>query len=54
MGFTTSTHYITIYIYVYKPTGETIYLLRQVDDLAIASYNEYIAKDIYNQIWDAL
>ena len=54
MGFTTTTHDRTIYKAVYKHTGETIYLLRQVDDFAIACSNESVANDIYNQICDAL
>ena len=54
MVFTTTTHYCTIYIAVYKPTGETIYLIRQVDDFTLACSDEYITKDIYNQIGDDL
>ena len=36
MGFTNTTPYITICIAVYNPTGDTIYLLRQVDDFLLA------------------
>ena len=50
MGFNTTTHDRNIYRAVYKPTGGTIYLLRQVDDVALAFYNEYFAKDIYSKI----
>ena len=50
MCFTTTTHDITIYRAVYKPNLETIYLLRQVGDFALAFSNKYFANDIYNQI----
>ena len=35
-GFTTTTYDRTIYKPVYKNTGETIYLIRQVDDFVLA------------------
>ena len=44
IGFTTTTHDRTIYTPVYKTTGENIYLLRQVDDFALACSNEYVAE----------
>ena len=50
MGFNNTTHDRTIYRSFYKPNRETIYLLIKVDDFAIACYNEYLSKDIYNQI----
>ena len=37
---------------VYKLTGENLYRLRQIDEFALAYYNEYISKDIYNKIGD--
>ena len=40
--------------YLYKPNGETIYLIRQVDDSTLSCSNEYVANEIYNQIGDAL
>ena len=43
-GFTTTTYDRTIYTPVYKNTGETIYLLRQVDDFSIACSNESVAE----------
>ena len=54
MGFTNTTHDRTIYRAIYKTTGETIYLLTQVDDFELACSNEYVAKDIYKQIGDTL
>ena len=39
MGFNTTTHDRTIYTPVYNTTGETIYLLRQVDDFVLACAN---------------
>ena len=50
MGFNTTTHDRTVYISFYKPNGETIYLLIKVYDFSISCYNEYLSKDIYNQI----
>ena len=50
MGLTNTTHDRTIFRAVYKPTGETIYLIRQVDDFLLSYYNESISKDIYVQI----
>ena len=54
MFFTTTTHNLTIYISFYKPTGDTIYTLWQVDDFSLAYFNESAAKDVYDQIGDAL
>ena len=50
IGFATTTHDITIYIAVYKPTGETFYLLIQVDEFSLDCYNLYVAEGRYNQI----
>ena len=36
------------------PTGETIYLLRQVDDFTLSCSNESVSADIYNQIGGTL
>ena len=44
MGFNTTTHDRTIYTPVYKTNGETIYLLRQVDDFVLACANESVAE----------
>ena len=44
----------TIYRAVYKPTGETNYIIIQVDEFALACYNKYVSEDIYNQIWYTL
>ena len=46
MGFTTTNHDRNIYRDIYKPTVETIYLLRQVDESALESFNESFAEDI--------
>ena len=54
MGFTTTTHDRNIYRDVYKPNIDTIYIIRQVYDFSLTCSNEYVAKDIYNQIWDAI
>ena len=37
-----------------KPTGVTIYILRKVDDFALACFNEFVADDICNQIGENL
>ena len=52
IGFTTTTNDRTIYRDFYKPTEETICLLRNVDYFSLACSNESVAKDIYNKIWD--
>ena len=54
MGFTNTTHNRTIHIDLYKPTGETIYLIGQGDDFAPTCSNESVSEDIYNKIWDSL
>ena len=53
-GFTTTTHDRTICRDLYNPTGETIYLIRQVGEFSLAFSNEYISWGIYNQIGGAL
>ena len=50
MVFSTNIHDRPIYRAVYKITGETIYLIIQVDDFALYFSNESVTKDIYNQI----
>ena len=52
MGFTTTTHDITICRSIYTSTGENIYLIRQVDYFELACSNESVADDIDNQIGD--
>ena len=54
MGFTTTKHNRTIYRDFYKPTVETVYLLRQVYDITLSFSNESITEDIYNKIGDAI
>ena len=54
MGFTNTTHDRTIYIAVYKLTGENIYIIIQLYNFELSCSNEYSAKDIYDKIGDAL
>jgi len=52
MGFESTTHDRTIYKNTYE--GETVYLLRQVDDFALACNDESTAKAIYAEIGSRL
>jgi hypothetical protein len=52
MGFITTTHDKTIYKTTYN--GETVYMLRQVDDFALACKQEETAKAIYKHIGQKL
>ena len=54
MGFTSTTLDINMYRSVYKPTRETIYLIRKFDEFALAYSNESVANYVYDQIGDAL
>jgi hypothetical protein len=57
IGFTSTTHDKTIYRKEYKgPDGKSsmIYMLRQVDDFALACEEESVAKDIFDKIGRAL
>ena len=48
LGFKTTTHDRTIYTTTFK--GEKVFVLRQVDDFALACKNESTAKEIYDII----
>ena len=53
MGFKSTTHDRTIYTTLYthaNGTKEIIYMLRQVDDFALACKDESTAKAVYNAI----
>ena len=52
LNFKTTTHDKTIYTTEFN--GETVYLLRQVDDFALACTNESIADEIYDIIGNEL
>ena len=54
MGLSTTKYDRVKYRDVYKPTGETIQSLRQVDEFALACSNVYIAEDTYDKIGNEL
>ena len=47
--FNTTSHDRTIYRAAYKPTGDNIYLLRQVDYFLLACSNESVTEYIYTK-----
>ena len=52
LGFKSTTHDKTIYSKVHN--GETVYMLRQVDDFALACNDESTAKELYKMIGSRL